>query len=66
LEVIVQDLGALHRIGEVECTDIPSSEDDFAGIDHWEDIFERDKDFLGFCASYFDDRGLGEGAIEVW
>mmetsp|Transcript_4553 Transcript_4553/g.11473 ORF Transcript_4553/g.11473 Transcript_4553/m.11473 type:complete len:494 (+) Transcript_4553:426-1907(+) len=38
LEVVVEDLGALHGIAEVGAVDVPSSPDDFVGVEEGEHV----------------------------
>ena len=46
LEIVVENLGALHGFVERKTRDIPSAEDEVIGMHHWEHIGDRDMDLL--------------------
>lgn len=53
LEAGLENLGAVHSLGEVELADVPAADDNVVGVDHGEEVVEGDVDILA---------GLGIGA----
>lgn len=66
LEVVVEDLGAGHGVSEVQARDIPTAEDEVVGVNHGEDVVERDVDVVTLdIDSKLQGRSLDDGAKVV-
>lgn len=46
LEIWLKDSGAVHGISQVHGRDIPTTENEVIGVNHWEDLMERNVDLL--------------------
>lgn len=67
LESRLQDLGAIHGLSQVQRADVPASNDKVVGVDHGQQVVERDVDLLvGLgVSSELDSRAHDDGAIVV-
>lgn len=60
LEVVVENLGASHRLSEVEPGDVPSVDDDVVRVHEWKNLVQGEIDLLVSVNSDLGGRGLGD------
>lgn len=67
LEGWLKNGSAVHSISQVHGRDIPSTEDKVVGVDHWENVMERDVDLLasGGLSTELDGGAHDDGTIVV-
>jgi hypothetical protein len=55
LKIVINDFGSSNRLAYASIADVPAGDGDITRVDHREDIFKRDEDFLSLGNSDFDD-----------
>lgn len=46
LQVVLEDLGSLHRLVKWNTGNVPSTDDEIVGVDHWKHLRDRYEDVL--------------------
>ena len=66
LQIIVENLGAGHSLGNVGRVDVPAANDQVVGLDHGQDRGKGHKDFVpAGVGAQLESRGLGDGSKVV-
>lgn len=58
-------MSSLHGLRQVQGGDIPTTNDDFIGVNEGEDLVHGEIDFFGTVATDLDGGGLGDGTVVV-
>ena len=67
LESGLQNLGTVHRLGQVQAADIPTANSQIVGVDHGEQVMEGDVDLLASLSvsAQLDSRAHDDGTVVV-